>query len=261
MPALTAICGVCKSEVTVSEAFIPKMTGKTQPCPVCDSPLLFPAPAAPPVEKPFIAGKPVRLTCPQCAAQFTLSFDTASKMAGSTMKCLKCDKEIPLPSVDVSSTAPSTTISPSSTNLTPPPARRKCSGCLSLIEGEIVFCPTCGTRLDDHKTTISSGSGTRLKVQVAEGLTPPPIPCVKCKRMIDHDTVVCPHCKTNQTSGYRNRPDSRPIGWKRDPIQYSKIGKLVHNIGIVFFALVLLALLIAGGLWFYKFILTQMPEG
>jgi hypothetical protein len=79
--------------------------------------------------------------------------------------------------------------------------------------------------------------------------------------MIDHDTVVCPYCKTNQTSGYRNRPDSRPIGWKRDPIQYSNIGKLVHNIGIVFFALVLLALLIAGGLWFYKFILTQMPEG
>jgi len=253
--------------VTVSEAFIPKMTGKTRPCPVCDSLLIFPtpaapAPAAPPGEKPFLPGKPVRLTCPQCAAQFTLSYDTASKMAGSTMKCLKCDADIPLTVMDISSPATSiTSLTPSASSQTPPPTRRKCSACLSPVEGEVTFCPICGTRLDDFKTAIPTGSGTRLRVHAAEETNPPPIPCVKCKRMIDHDAVICPHCKTNQTSGHRNRPDSRPIGWKRDPIQYSKIGKLVHRIGIIFFALVLFGLMIAGGFWFYKFILTQMPEG
>jgi hypothetical protein len=264
MPDLSVTCGICKTEVTVTEAFIPKVVGKTRSCPVCDAPLSFPAPAetvaaAALPDKPFIPGKPVRLTCPHCAAQFTLSYDTASKMAGSTMKCLKCDSDIPLPSLDAP--PPSSSVpTPPSPQTPPTPTRRKCAGCLSPIEGEVAFCPVCGTRLDDHKTAIPTGTGTRLKVLAPEQ-PPPPTFCIKCKREIDAETVICPFCKTNQASGRHNKPDTRPIGWNRDPVKHTKIGKLAHKIGILFFAIVLLGLLTAGGFWFYKFILSQVPEG
>jgi hypothetical protein len=122
-----------------------------------------------------------------------------------------------------------------------------------------MFCPICGTRVDDYKAAAPIGGGPRLKVQTEEA-APPPVPCVKCKRMIDSEIVICPHCKTNQTSGRRNKPDSRPVGWDRDPVTHSKVGKLAHKIGIAFFAIVLLGLLSFGAFWFYKFILSQMPE-
>jgi len=276
MPALSVVCSACKSGLTVAEGFAPKMAGKTIVCPVCESPLTLPsAPAAatppPTAAKPPVPGKPVRLTCPQCSAQFTLSYDTASKMAGSAMKCLKCDAEIPVPSLDAPTaeaapeSAPSPDAaaaaphSPTPTPATPPPTRRKCTGCLSPIEPDITFCPICGTRADDRKTTLPTGGATRLKVR-KEAEPAPPVPCVKCKRPIDPETVVCPHCKTNQASRRKDKPDARPIGWDRDPVKHSKSGKLVHHLGLLFFAIVLLGLLAWAGMGFYRFILSQMPD-
>lgn len=258
MPALSIVCQTCKSELIVAEPFVAQVAGQQRPCPICAAPLILSAsaavPPATPASLPVTPGKPVRLVCPHCSTQITLSYDSAQKIAGTALKCQKCEADIPVPRFD-----PAATPTPAAPAPDAAPARRKCSACLSPLEGEAAFCPICGTRLDNPKAGGLAGT-TRLKVHAAEEPTPP-VPCVKCKRMIDGDIVVCPHCKTNQTSGRRDKPDARPIGWKRDPITRSALGGLLHKIALIFFAGVLLILLSVAGFWFYKFIQSQIPQG
>lgn len=267
----TITCPECSTAIILPEKQATALAGQSLSCPVCSAPLevsitkTLHKTAAP----PSVAGKPVRLNCPKCFSQFTLSYDAACRMAGKNMNCLKCEAEIVMPPMAelVPPSSPSMATESDSISMSSipaeseGPAKKPCSICFVMIESDAVFCPHCGGRQSklSHPTGGNERNRTaRLKLHKATGSTD--APCIKCGKLIHPGLDVCPVCNTYQKTGEHGKITVQPVGWQKERKSIPKARGALHKVSMAVFAIVLLTILTFICFKIYKWIISQLPQ-
>jgi hypothetical protein len=214
----TIQCPDCPTTITIDEANRQRMAGRAIACPICAAYMKIPADDAGAAG----ATAQLRLQCPACTAIFSLERDAYLKMVGSSIKCLKCDADIPVHPIEA---APVSSPGKDSTAVAP-----------------VVGTPTS----EPHKLRMRPGP-------VSTGA-----PCRSCGTRLPDGVTLCPACGTDQNSGKQEIADGSLM--KRRPFKAKRIRQgLSWLLNMVIKGLIIAGLIFVGYL-IYLFVESQLPH-